>query len=256
VVRRCLSDRDSPLRCNAEADDVCGDLVPGVLNAGESVRADLDAAEASEQTDRSLDHPSCSSEADTVIHSATSDDRFDALCAQGVAGRLAVAATICESNIRMAAWPAAIAKNVWEVVDCRLILSMFAGIRSAVWLTDGTPFPSTTRVCYVPGFLRSAGPGPVVSPPPNASAMTSTAIANAALKMPALRSSVREKWVWRSSPTPVSLRHRSRLRAVRPEQLCSSGTFPKRDPVTSTPRKALIIPWCGTRGMLSFRIMG
>ena len=45
-------------------------------------------------------------------------------------------------------------------------------LAGAVWITSGTPFPSTMSVCFVTSFLRSTGLGPVASPPPKARTMT------------------------------------------------------------------------------------
>jgi len=61
--------------------------------------------------------------------SATSDDRLDALCTQGVAGRFAVVSEICETDTRVALRPAAITKNTWGVSDCRWDLPVIAGTR-------------------------------------------------------------------------------------------------------------------------------
>ena len=78
-----------------------------------------DATESIEPTDHTLDHPSYPSEAASMILSATSDDRLDALCSQGVTGRLAVVSAICEEDIRMTAWPASLARGEGEAGHCR-----------------------------------------------------------------------------------------------------------------------------------------
>ena len=100
-----------------------------MLNAGESVVTDPDAAEALDPTDRSLHDPSYSPETASVILSPTSDDWLDALCTQGVPSRLAVVSAICEENIRMAAWPATLPGRSGKVGDCGEYLSVITGIR-------------------------------------------------------------------------------------------------------------------------------
>jgi hypothetical protein len=93
-----------------------------VLNAGESVVADSDAAEGLGPTDRSLDDPSHSPEAASVILSATNDDGLDALCTQGVASRLTVVSAIREEDIRTPVWPASLAGHSEEIGDNRKYL--------------------------------------------------------------------------------------------------------------------------------------
>jgi hypothetical protein len=100
-----------------------------VLNAGESVVADSDAAEALEPTDRSLDDPSDSPETASVILSPTSNDWLDALCPQGVPSRLAVVSAIRKEDIRMTAWPAALSGHSGKVGDSREYLPVITGVR-------------------------------------------------------------------------------------------------------------------------------
>jgi hypothetical protein len=100
-----------------------------VLNAGKSVVADSDAAEALEPTDRSLDDPSYSPEAAPVILSPTSNDWLDALSTQGVPSRLAVASAIREEDIRIAPWPATLPGYSGNFGDSRENLPMIAGVR-------------------------------------------------------------------------------------------------------------------------------
>lgn len=71
-----------------------------MLNENESVVSHANPAEPLELTDRSLDHPSYSSEAVSEILYATSADRFDGLRTQGVPSCLAVVSPIYKEDIR------------------------------------------------------------------------------------------------------------------------------------------------------------
>jgi len=97
-----VPERNSPPSCDAEGDDGCGYLIQGVVDGKGTVVSDSNATES---YDRSVDGPSNLNEAASVILFATSDVRLDALCTQGVVGRLAVVSAICEDNIRMTPRP-------------------------------------------------------------------------------------------------------------------------------------------------------
>ena len=91
-----LAERDSPPQRDAETDDRYGDLFQGELSWSETVESD---GRSTESCNRGVDDPSNLIEAASVILSATIDDRLDALCTQGVAGRFAVVSVICEEDI-------------------------------------------------------------------------------------------------------------------------------------------------------------
>jgi len=124
-----LPERNARSQRDAEKDDDSGTLFQGVLSWSETVGSDGRSTESFELTDRTLNHPSKLIEAVPVILSATSDDRLDALCMQGVAGRLAAVSAICEEDIRMTVQPASLTRNTWGVGDCLQDLSAIAGIR-------------------------------------------------------------------------------------------------------------------------------
>jgi len=100
-----------------------------VLNACESVVLDADTTDSFEPTDGALDNPSYLPEAASVILSAASDNRLDALYTQGFPSRLTVVSAIREENIWMAARSASPARNSREIGDRREYLPMVAGIR-------------------------------------------------------------------------------------------------------------------------------
>jgi hypothetical protein len=141
-----------------------------VLNGNQTVGSNADAMGSFEPTDRTPDHPSYPSEAASVILSATSDDRLDALCTQGVTGRLAVVSAICEEDIWMTARPASLARGAREVGDCGQDLSMVAGVRrcgvdderDAVSVQDESvlraKFPAVNRTCASGIATRMRGP--------------------------------------------------------------------------------------------------
>lgn len=85
----------------------------------------------------------------------------------------------------------------------------------AVWIASGTPCRLTIRVCFVPGFRRSTGLGPVSSPPPNARTITPSTTAMSVSSLPAWRRS-RRRSAWSRSQMPASSHARSRRWAVRP----------------------------------------
>ena len=131
VGSRCLKDnfkhlpeRNAPPLCEAEEDDGCGDLIQGELTWSETVGSDGRSTEFFDLTHRTLNHPSNPSEAVPVILSATSDDRRDALCKQGVAGRFAVVSAICDEDIQITARPTSVARNTWGVIYCLQDLSV------------------------------------------------------------------------------------------------------------------------------------
>ena len=72
----------------------------GALNVKETVVSD---GRSTKTCNRGGDDPSNLIEAASVILSATSDDRLDALGTQDVAGRFAVVSEICDEDIRMTA---------------------------------------------------------------------------------------------------------------------------------------------------------
>jgi len=124
-----LPERNAPPPCEAEKDDGFGNLFQGVLSWSETVGSDGRSTESFELTDRTLDHPSNPSEANPVTLSATSDDRLDDLCMQGVSSGLAVVSTIREEDVRVAARPTSLPGDAREVGDCWKDLSVIAGIR-------------------------------------------------------------------------------------------------------------------------------
>jgi len=152
-----LAERDSLPQREAETDDGYGDLFRGVLSWSETVGSDGRSTESFDLTDRTLNRPWNSLEAVPVILSATSDDRLDALCTQGMAGRFAVVSEICDEDIRMTARPRSLARNGGGVGDCLQDLSVIAGIRQrgvdderhAVSVQDGSVvrrhFPAVNR---------------------------------------------------------------------------------------------------------------
>lgn len=83
-----------------------------------------------------------------MILSATSDDRLDALCTQGIAGRFAFASVICEEDLRITVRHAPLAKAARKVGDYWQYRYMVAGTRrrgvddkrDAVTVNDGDVF--------------------------------------------------------------------------------------------------------------------
>ena len=73
----------------------------------------------------------------------------------------------------------------------------------AVRIASGTPWRSTSRVCFVPVRLRSTGLGPVASPPPKARTVTLSMIAVSGSSFPSFGSS-RSSSAWSRSQMPAS----------------------------------------------------
>jgi hypothetical protein len=119
-------ERSAPPPCDAEKENSCGDLIPGVLDGKEPF---VSGANATESCVRSVEDPSSLNEAASAMLSATSDDRLNALSTEGIAGRVAVVLASRDEDIQMAVQPTAIANNTWGVIDFLPDLAVIAGIR-------------------------------------------------------------------------------------------------------------------------------
>ena len=144
-----------------------------------------------------------------MILSATSGERLDGLCMQGVAYLFAVASEICEAGIRMTARPASLSRNAWDVGDRRHDLGVITGgrRRGADDERDAVPVHDESLLCTGFRAVNRAGASGVTA----AECANHDAVEDRQLGFndAGHRSSVR-RCIWRSFPTPASFHRRSR----------------------------------------------
>lgn len=133
-----------------------------------------------------------------MILSATSDERLDALCMQGVGCCLAAVPAIREEDIRMTARPASLVRDAGEVGDCRQDPSVIAGLHGRGLDDERDAVPVHDERALRAKFPPVKGPVPVASPSQKAWIMTLSPLADLSSRPPSQRC---DKSMWTSFPT-------------------------------------------------------